>query len=142
MVLSTLSRRGPKNPPRRGERLAASAWRSGERPREIALANEWVGDASALWIELDAVAESVEAEALLFERCPGLTGEMLAEVRAPTRLSTHRSFEAGRIRLVSMCAMGSEPDSHDGAAAPALFVEPVKLLASSGWLITYAIRRR
>ena len=47
-----------ENPPRRGERLAASAWTSGERPREIALANEWDGEASALWIELDAVAES------------------------------------------------------------------------------------
>ena len=83
------------------------------------------------------MAESADAEALLLEHCPGLTEEMLAELRAPTRLSTHRSFEEGRIRLVSMCAMGSEPDSHDGAAAPAPLVEPVKFLASSGWLITY-----
>ena len=62
---------------------------------------------------------------------------MLGELRATDRLSTHRSFDDGRIRLVSMCAMGCEPPTRAGARTLSLFVEPVELLASSRWLLTY-----
>lgn len=138
-----MSKRVETEPAKAADVLASSStWSAGQNPEqhrlELALPGQGVR-----WFDLAQSSGSGAVLELLGPVCQGLTSEMVEDLLEPDPLPEGRQYDQGRIRLASTFAVTSVPaesKSAGRAAAPKpgwFIYQPVELVASDEWLLTY-----